>query len=143
MLRAFFRKEKKGWLKFTEAVVAIMIMSSVLIVLYVNNTPEESYSGYVSDLQVRILMDIEDNDKLRDAVLTSSEEEINPNLSVFFEEFVPKNFNYTLLVCNISNMYCNKRIETPFEVYVEDKIISSTINNYDPKLLRFYVWRKG
>lgn len=133
---------KKGWIRITEAVVAILIMASVLIVLYTNETPQVSYSDYVYDLQVRLLIDIADDDLLRNATLYSNETHNESRLIEYFDANVPVNFNYAVLVCDLSSLNCNRDINTTEEVFVEDRIISSNLEIYDPKLLRLYIWEK-
>lgn len=144
----FFRKKemnKSGWIRITEAVVAILIMASVLIVLYTNGAPQVSYTDYVYDLQIRLLMDVADSPSLRNATLHSNDS-INgnhPDLIRYFKDTIPQNFNFTIIVCNLSATSCNADINTEREVYVEDRIISSNLEVYSPKLLRLYIWEKG
>lgn len=132
---------KKGWIRITEAVVAILIMASVLIVLYTNEVPQISYSEYVYELQVRLLTDVADNPVLRNATLYSNETYIQEALRNYFRDSIPSNFNYSILVCNLS-VVCNYALDVSQEIYVEERIISSNLERYDPKLLRLYVWEK-
>ncbi len=139
----FLRKNKKGWIRITEAVVAILIMASVLIVLYTNETPNVSYSDYVFNLQTRILMDVADRSELRNATLYSTETYTHPKLKEYFDSSIPTNFNYTVIVCNLSAVVCNADLSSvEKEIFVEDRIISSNLEVYDPKMLRLYIWEK-
>lgn len=134
---------KKGWIRITEAIVAILIMSSVLIVMYTKDVPQVSYSDYVYNLQTRILMDVADRDNLRSATLSSTESLTNQTLLDYFDESIPSNFNYTVKVCSLSAVTCNANIgDVPSEIFVEDRIISSNLQKYDPKMLRLYIWEK-
>ncbi|MEI7719240.1 MAG: hypothetical protein WCI72_05210 [archaeon] len=134
---------KRGWIRITEAVVAILIMASVLIVLYTSEPQQVSYSDYVYDLQVRLLMDVADSASLRNATLYSNGTQIDDKLIEYFNNSVPLNFNYTIYVCNLNATSCNIKIDTTREIMVEDRIISSNLQKYDPKLLRLYIWEKG
>ena len=135
-------RNKRGWIRIMEAVVAILIMASVLIVLYTNNTPQVSYAQYISDLQIRILDDVALSPELRNATLFSNETYIQPllNNSVFSK--VPSNFDYALVVCSLTNSNCVFPNNLTQEVYVEDRIISSNLQNYNPKILRFFIWSR-
>lgn len=138
-----FLGNKRGWIRITEAVVAILIMSSVLIVLYTNETPNVSYSDYVFNLQTRILMDVADRADLRNATLYSTETAIQPKLKEYFDLSIPSNFNYTVIVCSLSAPSCNANlVGIEKEIFVEDRIISSNLEKYDPKMLRLYIWEK-
>jgi len=134
---------KRGWIRITEAVIAILIMASVLIVLYTNDTPNVSYSDYVFNLQTRILMDVADRPDLRNATLYSNETYTHPKLKEYFDNSIPTNFNYTVVVCNLSASICNADLSSvEKEIFVEDRIISSNLEKYDPKMLRLYIWEK-
>jgi hypothetical protein len=133
---------KRGWIRITEAVVAILIMASVLIVIYTNEAPQVSYTDYVYDLQVRLLMDVADNPILRNATLFSNTTHNDTALVDYFDASIPTNFNYRIYVCNLSAESCNLNLNITEEVYVEDRIISSNLQKYEPKLLRLYIWEK-
>jgi len=130
-----------------EAVTAILIMASVLIVLYTNNVPEVDYSGYVYNLQIGILIDIAQDDILRNETLKSTEVPNNVSLMLvnFVKQKLPENFDFDLRVCNISSTSCLSENASKVEsqVYVEDRIISSNLEKYDPKIIRLFVWEKS
>ena len=133
---------RRGWIRIMEAVTAILIMASVLIVLYTNNAPEVDYSAYVYNLQIGILLDIADNALLRNDTLNANE----TSLSNFVNESLPQNFNFSVRICDISSTNCllDSSVNTgAAEVYVEDRIISSNLVKYDPKIVRLFVWEKS
>lgn len=138
----FIRSNKRGWIRITEAVVAILIMASVLIVLYTNNAPQVSFSSYVSDLQIRILGDIADSSTLRNEVLASSEAGNTTALVSFVGNSTPSNFNFAVRVCSLTNSACPLGFSVNQEVFVEDRIISSNLTKYEPKMLRLFIWEK-
>jgi hypothetical protein len=135
------RVNKKGWIRITEAVVAILIMASVLIVIYTNQTPRVSFSEYVYDLQARLLTEVADNNLWRNATINSNVSYLKEN---YFDLNIPSFFDYNITICDLENSAsCVFFPDTEKEVYVEDRIISSTLETYDPKLLRLYIWEKG
>ncbi len=136
------RMNKRGWIRIMEAVVAILIMASVLIVLYTNNAPQVSFSSYISDLQIRILGDVADSPKLRNEVLASEEGGNTTDLVVFMRDSIPTNFNFAVRVCSLENSGCPLGQSLDQEVFVEDRIISSNLTTYDPKMLRLFIWEK-
>lgn len=132
---------KKGWIRITEAVVAILIMASVLIVLFVNDTPQVNVSDYVYDLQVRLLTDVADREDLRAATINSTEALVNDTLIKYFNDTIPGNFNFSVSVCDLGSP-CSYAPEVDTAIFVEDRIISSTLASYKPKMLRLYIWEK-
>lgn len=142
-----FNGRKKGWIRIMEAVTAILIMASVLIVVYTNNAPEADYSGYVYNLQIGILMDIAGDEFLRNETLKSTEvpDNVSSSLEAFVRQKLPENFDFDLRVCNISSTTCVSENASKInsQVYVEDRIISSNLQKYDPKILRLFVWERS
>ena len=137
-----FMKSKRGWIRITEAVVAILIMASVLIVLYSNNTPQVSFSNYVNDFELKILGDVADSPSMRNQVLMASEGGNTSDLVTFIDGSIPKNFDYAIKVCSLTNSGCLLGRNLNQEVFVEDRIISSNLTTYSPKMLRLFVWEK-
>lgn len=133
------KKNKRGWIRITEAVVAILIMASVLIVIHTKQSPRVSMSNTIHDLQIRLLTDVAQDSLLRNATLYSNYEFLNGS---FFDLNVPNNLKYKIVICNLSNTNeCKVEIESgKSEVFVEDRIISSNLEIYQPKLLRLYIW---
>jgi hypothetical protein len=137
------RIKKRAWIRITEAVLGILIMASVLIVLYSSTAPEKKYQDYIYTTQVKIFELISNNDTLRNETLKSNENYNSPVLIDFISSMLPANFNFTIKVCSILNKQCLAE-STPQNkaIYVEDRIISSNLNYFDPKILRLFVWEK-
>lgn len=137
-----FNANKKGWIKITEVVIAIMILSSVLIILYTNNITETDISSYVGNLQSDILNDISMDEFIHNEILLSEEGIVSNNITTFVRGKLPNNFNFTIKICSV---YANSCLpdELPHKnVYVEEVIISSNFENLSPKIFRIYVWEK-
>ena len=129
--------KKRGWLRIMEAVIAILILSSIMLLLYINNVPQKSVSSSIGDLQSRVLDEMSSRADLRDAVLLNNSED----LLAFVSPKIPSNFNYTLIVCDLSSP-CQFSPSTTKEVYVEDRIVSANLGTYSPKVVRLFVWEK-
>ncbi|VVB80243.1 Uncharacterised protein [uncultured archaeon] len=144
---------KRGWIRILEAVIAILLLSGVLIYVTVKNqvnVQSEELAKTVSDLENTILESIASSSSLRNATL-------NENYTAL-EEFVSSNlvdpdfnkgysFNYSLGICDVQVSVCpptapfsESSITTTSSVFVEERIISSTLQNYNPKILRLYLW---
>lgn len=125
-----------------EAVVAILIMTSVLIIIYTNNPSDETYSDYVYNLQIRILDDVASSGELRNATLFFDEGG-KATLTNAIAKMVPANFNFSISVCDLSSPNCLTSVESgDSDVFVEDRIISSNYEKYRPKILRLFIWEK-
>lgn len=129
---------KRGWLRIFEAVIAIMIVLGVLLLFYRNANTGNDFSTYISDLQVRILTDISSREDLRGFVLQGNESEISKFVLTNF----PQNLNFSVKICDLSALACSSNIAIEKDLYVQERIISSNLNYYDPKIVRLFVWQK-
>jgi hypothetical protein len=133
---------KRGWIRILEATVAVLIISSVLIIVYSGQPKRADISNEVSDLQKKILRDISSNSNLRSDV-------INGNyipLEEYIKIKIPAHFDFSLKICELLQpckldndifvTISNK------EIFVEEIIISADLTEYNPKKVKLFVWRK-
>jgi hypothetical protein len=145
--------QKRGWIRIFEAVIAVLLVSSVLIYVVVKNeasTRNDVLREIVTNLQNNILEGIASDDYLRNATLSGnipllysfvSSNLADPNYSGGYA------FNYSLGVCAISEPVCSpsfpytgEQITPTGDLFVQERLISSTLTIYQPKVVRFYVW---
>lgn len=128
---------KRGWLKIVEAVIAILIVFGA--VLYI--VSKQDYSNYSSDSiyqkQQEILGIIAKNDTLRGMVINEDTNGVEGAIG----SMIPVSWNYSTCICNIT-LLCSPNTPHDKEVYVEEAVITSTLQTYSPKKLRFFVWMK-
>jgi hypothetical protein len=138
---------KRGWMRVLEATVAILIISSVLIIIYSEQPKRVDLSEEISNLQKSILNEMASDNNLRSHVLNS---EVSPNydmLLLYIEGKIPSQLNFSLKICDLSEVSC-KLDEEVFktlidkEVFVEEVIISTDLSTYNPKKVRLFVWSK-
>lgn len=138
--------KKRGWIRILEAVLAIILVSSVLIYVVVKNqvnVQNEKLAERVANLQDNVLDGIAQSSTLRNATL-------NSNFSLLEEYVISQldgSFNYSLGICEIRAPVCppqspyrESQITTTSDLFVDERIISSTLDNYNPKILRLYIW---
>jgi hypothetical protein len=121
-------------------------MASVLVVLYTNNTPQQSLSSYIDDLELRVLMDVSDNAMMRNEVLNTPDGTTvapgTPLYEFFFAKIPTDQFNFSVKVCNLTDSGCLLGQNINQDVVVEDRIISSNLTAYSPKMVRLFMWEK-
>jgi len=139
-------KNKRGWITILEATMAVLIVSSVLLVVYSKQAdkgigPED----YIFSLQKQVLMDISSRSDLRDFVLDEGEDSLD-SLNDFVGGKIPRAYGYSLKVCDLrSNNYCKLGAEDigktkDKDLFVEQIIIASNGDNYDPKKVKLFIW---
>jgi len=131
------RMNKKAWLRIVEAFLAILIVVSAVLIVMSKNQTRMDLSGDVNYKQRQILDIIAKNDSLRESILQNETTDLNNQILLM----VPRNWNFTTKVCGIKEI-CTTDIPLDREVYVSQIIITSSINKYDPKKIKFFTWRK-
>lgn len=132
---------KKGMMKILEAFIAILIITGVLFVIVFNKIESSSNKEEtIYQLQTSVLKEISDNEGLRRAVLSGT----TPDIAVlkdFIKTRIPKEFDFEILICEIDEV-CNLEAYRK-EIYANEVIISSTLQEYKPKKLKLFIWEKG
>jgi len=132
---------KKGWLRIAEAFIAIVIIAGVLLFVFTKNINKPSMEEQIYNIEKEILEGIADNAELRERVLNMEEREIE----IFISENLPSNLGFYVRVCEIDNVcglpnpaetYTNKAI------YSKERIITSTLTEFEPKKIKLFVWEK-
>ncbi|MFA5061331.1 MAG: hypothetical protein WC494_03380 [Candidatus Pacearchaeota archaeon] len=136
---------KRGWIRILEATIAVLIVSSVLIMIYSGHPERVDLSEEISSLQKSILNEISSDNNLRSHVLNS---EVGSNYEMLVQHIegkIPSQLNFSLKICSLSEASC-KLDEDIFktlvdkEVFVEEIIISTDLSTYNPKKVRLFVW---
>jgi hypothetical protein len=127
---------KKAWLRIVEAVIAILIIAGAVLYFTINQTKKTDISGIVFERQTKILEVISKNESLRNSVITENKTEVESYIS----RVIPSSWNFSINICELDDI-CN-RGATPNDrdIYVSERMITSTLINYSPKKIRFFVW---
>ena len=137
-------KNKRGWIKIAESVFGIILLASIVLLLYSKNTERPDLSEQVNSLQIKILNGIASDEGLREAVLTSTETRVNDKVIDFVKKQIPTSrFDYEIKICDLSSLGCSMSLNViDKDVFVEERIISSSILTYSPKIIRLFIWEK-
>ena len=131
---------KKAWIRVVEAVVAIMIIMTVALIVITRQPVSGDFEDEIFEKQMRILDIISSKEDLRALIVQSNEEEkIIPEIDNAIKEIAPANWKFSTKVCELDNI-CKNPKDVEGEVYVAERLITSTLENYNPKKLRFFVW---
>jgi len=133
-------EEKGGWLRILEAFIAIMLIISALIILYSRAIEKPKKAEDIYKLQRIILDEIADSPELREAVLNNNTEKIIS----FVGNRTLMSFNFTIRVCELNDIcrlqyYIGKEGK---DIYSTERLISSTLEKYEPKKLKIFMWKE-
>ena len=127
---------KRGFLRIVEAVIAITIIISVMFIYF--NKSREVKETDLSERARAILEEIGKNSTLRNAVIFNQ----TAPIANFAQSKLPEtHLLFELKVCDI-NSVCGKSNYTAGNVYSAERTVSSTLNAYDPKKVRLFIWEK-
>jgi len=143
--------QKKGWIRIVEAFIAILLITSVLLITISKGyILKEDISSRVYDAQLSILREIELNDGLRVEIVedipTVPEGGINWDDGLFpgdvkdkITSRTPNYLNCTAKICEI-NKICVLDDFIDGDVYAQSVVISATSDTYSPKQLKLFCW---
>ena len=139
---------KKGIWRVIEATLSVLIIISFILILLSKKETVSDKEAIGSSLR-SILNEISKNSTLRQAILTDDDvssqvEEIA--LQVFKEKINNPAFNYNITICSLNAVSCGNitkySINPDLEIYSEERLVTADINNFNPKILKVYAWRK-
>ncbi len=130
---------KKAQIRIIEAVVAVLLIASVILIFNVQKTPKVDTSQEIYNLESKVLDSIESNATMREAVIVHNESALR---SYVFPK-IPTNLNFTIVVCGVVDMCSLPDIKNiNVNIYADERIISSTLQTYAPKKVKIFVWEK-
>jgi hypothetical protein len=132
---------KRGWLRVFEAVVAVMLIMSAVLLIYVSQKTSITEDIYISDWQNEMLDLIANDVLLRYAIIANDEVYIKKILL----ENSPQNMNLAIEICEILGP-CPLKEYAQKNIFVQERIISGTmtpISRYSPKRIRLFIWERG
>jgi len=131
---------KNGWMRIVEAALAVMIVSGVLIVVYSSQPKKTNFSTEVENFQKQILMDFSSKENFRTDILNSDDTE----LKEYVKSRIPTYLGFSLKICDLDPSVPCKNDDYMSamykDVYVQEIIISSNLEEYSPKKVRLFIW---
>lgn len=132
-------KGKRGWIRIMEAVLAIILVTSILLVIYSKQQQATDLSDYIYRIQAQVLSDISFDKDLRNAVFENNA----PVIEAYASSKIPSNFNFEIKICNLdSTDLCRMTEYTEKDVYANDAILSTNLFTFSPKKVRLFIWEK-
>lgn len=129
-------KGKRGWIRIFEAVISVLLISSVVILLVNRNVVRVDFSSSMYNLERGVLDSIADDSSARTAVILENEPYIRCLIEERLEQY---DLGFNISICPPGEAcYCDS--PTDEQVYVNDMIISSNIEAYSPKRIVLCCW---
>ncbi|MEK6873338.1 MAG: hypothetical protein AABW91_00685 [Nanoarchaeota archaeon] len=142
---SFMLKDKGGFLRVLEAVIAILLIAGAVSIILVRNTQKDNSSETIAQIQQIILEEISTNPELRTAVL--SEPPNNALLNNTISSLMPPEYSYEFKICSLEEICVLPNpagYYTKGDIYADEVSIAATLDiaPTDPKRLRLFMWLK-
>lgn len=140
--------DSKAWIKIVEASLAIMIMmGAFLIIINYQKKNTGANEKDIHELQRNILEIVSKNEELRSEILLLTIPGDGAGLKLTDEEtyqkvekLAPAAWNFELRACNLEDICGKETWEADKEVYAEEILITSNLESYAPRKLKFFAW---
>ena len=132
------QKERKAWIRIVEAFLAILIITTALLILISNKSKEQNLGEDIYETQRQILNIISKNDALRQDIL----DENNVNVDIEIEKMLSPGLDFATNICDLNGICPNPGSYENKDIFATEVIITSNLTTYSPKKLRFFVWGK-
>lgn len=132
-------QNKRGWIRIVEAGLAMFLLLGFIFIMTSKQVEEPDIAGNAYKMGRMILEEVADNETIRKAVL---EENKAPIEEFIGSRLVPEglwDFGINITGVEDSPNYPDN-VPLEVEVYVEDIVISSTLEEYSPKKLVLFIW---
>jgi hypothetical protein len=140
-------KNKKGWIKVVEAVIAIVALIGILTIIIEAQRAGVQTNSIYEEKSLEILKGVQINDTLRNEVILENTLPIDSNnasfpplLKSYLNEVNLKTANCTMMICSV-NETCVVTASQQ-EIYSKDVIITATKDYYNPKRLKIFCLKK-
>ncbi len=150
---SFFIKNRRGWIKIVEAVVAILIILGViLMIINSGNTPKEDISEKVYNAEYLMLREIELDQTLREDILNVSNSSLPVDWPYFnvtglinvanrIIEKTPDYLECEAKLCQLNKICTIDRYQDK-DLYAKSIAITTSLNVYSPRQLKLFCWVK-
>lgn len=134
-------KNKKAWVRITEASIAILIVFSALLIIMSKQPITTDLSEEIQQKQDKILNLLLSNPESRTQILNNNIPQVKEKIS----KLIQSNWEFEINICNTDQACPNPAPIFTYdskEVYTIERLITATPSTYNFKKIRFFVWMK-
>ncbi len=132
---------KKAWLRIVEAVIGVLIIASVFTFILVRREKQRT-GEEIDELARTLIFQIERNESLREIVISREAGFVTDGkLYNSIGDKIPDYLEFKLKICTIEDEICGLE-DIKKRIYVNEVIISSSLNTYNPRRLKLFLWEK-
>ena len=136
-------KQKRGWIKIVEAFIAVLLITgALLIVVQKGYIGGRDISEKVYEAQKAILREVELDDELREAVLSSKGSSIPLSISNLIEERKPDYLECEAVICDLDVICVLDNNLVDKDIYAQSVAIAMTLKSEKLRQLKLFCWKE-
>ncbi len=141
------KMDKKGIWRIIEAVLAVLILAGAILIFSIDKEVFEKEN--IQRAMRDSLNEITRNSDFRENIVNddSGKKEAEERIKNLLKERFPSSeFDYNVVICFINDADCkneNGAKDIKKEVFSEERLVSASLKNFSPKIVKIYIWRKG
>jgi hypothetical protein len=132
------KNNKKAWLRIVEAFIAIIIIITTILIIVYNQPKIFNNNEEIFSRQKIIFEKIDNNETLREMIVKNKTEDLMNEISYL----VPESLGFAIKICSIEEICSSTQIPDNKEIFAQEIIITSSVQSYNPKKLRIFIWNK-
>jgi len=135
------RMNRVGILRLLEVFFAIILILGSSLYLISKNNNKNYESENIIALEKGILQQIAENTDFRNEIISKSEEDtMSTEMQTFVSARLPPNYLFEILSCELESLCPSTDYHQV--IYAQERVISSSLDSYNPKKIKLYVWPK-
>jgi len=139
-------KNKRGWIRIVEALVAILLIAGFLVLILDSQTGEEKdISQRIYSSESAILREIQLNNTFRTYILGVGNtvvefENFDPLLQSHINKRIPEYLSCKSKICDFATDSICDITSSEKNIYVKSIMIAGNFDTYSPKLIKLFCW---
>ncbi len=151
MVKQYVKKNRRGWIRIVEAFTAILIIAGVMLIVIANQgTRQPDTTSVISNTEISILNGIQLNNTMRAEILSTSGtvqwsnfSTAAPNTMLYIDNQRPNTIDCAAQICRQSDLCVFSSANKSISIYSESVTITSTINQFNPRVLKLFCWQRS
>ncbi len=140
-------KNKRGWIRIVEAVVALLIITGALLIAITGGYLKKDISEQVYDSEMAILKEISKDQSMRNAIIGASSppvswKDFDASVKAKIESRIPSYLECKGRICALDKTCELLEVSENKDVYAKSIAITTAVATYKPRQLKLFCWEK-
>ncbi|MEK6918859.1 MAG: hypothetical protein AABW73_02360 [Nanoarchaeota archaeon] len=140
--------DKKGIIRIIESFLAILLILGATVLVFSRFTDNNLESQSISSNEKAIMEQLANNAELRGIIINTDVNNdngvatsVDQKIIDFVSKRVQAGYEYEIKICKLESICASSSYHE--QVFAEERVISSNINDYSPRKIKIYEWKTG